>query len=200
MRVLSISLIMAVAVILLFSLDQTSRGAVIICALNAPTCNGTSADDIIFGNGQDQVIHGLNGNDYVRAETGRTNYIFGDDGDDILIGGLGNDGLFGGRGNDRIDGDRGDDSISEDTERIGTFVNNNDVISGSEGGDYINSGYGVDRIEGGPGNDIILPNGFNRDFSFDSVNCGSDTGDRIFIWSGDGEPANNCEIISDFDR
>jgi Ca2+-binding RTX toxin-like protein len=200
MRVLLISLITAVALILLFSLDQTSSAAVINCSHNAPTCTGTSADDIIFGNGQDQVIHGLNGNDYVRGDSGRTNYIFGDDGADILIGGIDHDGLFGGRGNDKIDGWRGDDSISEDTERVGTFVNNNDVISGAEGDDYINSGYGVDRIEGGPGNDIILPNGFNRDFSFDSVNCGSDTGDRIFIYSGDGETTTNCEIISNFDR
>lgn len=47
---------------------------------------------------------------------------------------------------------------------------------------------------------MILPNGFNRDFSFDSANCGSDAGDRIFIYSGDGDTAINCEIISNFDR
>lgn len=147
----SLSIIATLVVIVLFStLDQMTWAAVIICANTAPVCNGTSGDDLIFGNGQNQVVHGLNGNDYVRGDRVRTNYLFGDDGNDILIGGYANDGLYAGRGNDKIDGWSGDDTINEEEASdgvTGTLVNNDDVISGGYGNDFIKSGEGVDRIE-----------------------------------------------------
>ena len=67
----------------------------------------------------------------------------------------------------------------------GTSVNNDDIISGGEGDDFITLGEGLDRIQGGPGNDIILPGGYVRDFSYDTVNCGSGTGDNVRGYSGD---------------
>lgn len=191
-----ISIITAVSVTILLSLSQTGWAAVVFCPAT-PVCNGTSGDDMMFGAGANQIIHGLEGNDYIRASA--SSNIWGDDGDDTLIGAAGNDYLDGGMGNDRYDGGYGADTIWENNLNPGDLVNNKDVISGGEGDDYIQSGSDADRIAGGPGNDYIYSNGFNRDFSFDSVNCGAGT-DRIEIYSNDGDTATNCEAITDFDR
>ena len=133
---------------------------------------------------------------------GRTNYLFGDDGDDILLGGYANDGYMEGEVTTESMAWSGDDAIQKvdaSSGVAGTLVNNNDVISGGYGNDYIRSGEGVDRIDGGPGRDFILPNGFRRDFSFDSVNCGSDGDTLATFYSGDGEIAVNCELIYNID-
>ena len=200
-----VSLMTTVAVTILFSLlDQTGWASVIYCPTSA-ICNGTNGDDVIIGTSSTySLIHGLGGNDYIKGSANVPNYLFGDDGNDILIGRNTWDTLEGGRGNDRYDGGSGDDSILEASASggfAGALVNNDDIISGGEGFDFINSGDGFDRIQGGPGNDIIYPNGYFRDFSYDSVDCGSGTGDKVDVfYSGDPDYAINCEYITDFDR
>lgn len=193
---------LAVGITILFlHPDQTSWAAVVHCPTTTLECNGTPVDDIIFGNSGINIIHGLAGNDYLFGSGYSTDYIYGDDGNDIIIGSMGNDALFGGRGSDKYDGDRGDDTITEDDTSIGSFDNNNDIMSGGEGNDYLYSGYGEDSINGGPGRDYTYPNGYNRDFSYDSVNCGEGTEDFLFaFYSGDGETATNCEVLWDQDR
>lgn len=186
----------AISITVLFSIHQTSWAAVVNCPATL-FCNGTSGDDMIFGFGNNQIIHGLEGNDFILAYV--SSNVYGDDGDDILLGSSSNDYLDGGRGNDRYYGGAGSDTIWESYVVEGSLVNNKDVISGGEGDDYIGSGYDADRIASGPGNDTILPNGHYRDFSFDNVNCGAG-GDAIQIFSNDGDTATNCETITDFDR
>ncbi len=194
-----ISLVTGVTVILLFSLDQPSWADIIICQPRTPgQCLGTPRDDIIFG--WEHVIHGFAGNDYIQTSGSDPNVIFGGDGNDRLIGSSGNDGLYGGPGNDYYDGRSGSDTIFEELIEGESLAFNNEVISGGEGDDYIFSVLGFDRIHGGPGNDVIYPDGSYRDFSFDTVNCGSGTGDRISYNSGDGDTIANCEQINDFDR
>ena len=198
-----ISIISAVAVtILIFHLDQTGWAAVIQCPETTAVCNGTPGDDEILGPYTVQgYIHGLGGNDYIIGYGSATsgNFIFGDNGSDILIGGRGNDGLYGGRGNDYYDGNSGDDSILDDYYKEGPLAKNDDIISGEEGNDFIQSGEGADKIHGGPGNDFIYPDGAYRDFSSDSVNCGSDS-DTVYFNSADDVVASNCEDIYDSDR
>lgn len=196
-----ISLMSAVGITILFlHLDQTSWAAFIYCPATTGTCNGTTGDDVMIGAwGAAFIFHGLAGNDYIVAHgfADKNSYIYGDDGNDILIGGAGNDGLYGGQGNDRYDGSYGSDTIVEDW---GQLVSSDDVISGDEGDDFIISGEGLDKIYGGPGNDRIYANPYvHRDFSFDSVNCGSDT-DEVEFYSGDGEVVSNCESAKDHDR
>jgi Ca2+-binding RTX toxin-like protein len=198
-------LISTIAAIVLISVlqfvVQSGWAAVIECPTTILECNGTTADDIIFGNSGTNVIHGLAGNDYIFGSGYSSDYIFGDDGNDVLLGSHGNDVLQGGRGNDKYSGSGGDDTIMEDVGSVGSFNNNNDIISGGEGSDYLSSGFGVDSINGGPGKDYAYPNGYHRDFSFDSVNCGEGTEDFLFLfYSGDGETAINCEILWDEDR
>ena len=202
LNVILITLMSAVGVTILFlHPDQTSWAAVIECPTTTLECNGTTANDIIFGNSGTNIIHGLAGNDYLFGSGYSTDYIYGDDGNDVIIGSMGNDALFGGNGNDKYDGDDGDDTIYEDDTTVGSFANNNDIMSGGEGNDYLRSGFGQVSINGGPGKDYTYPNGYNRDFSYDSVNCGEGTEDYLFnFYSGDGETATNCEILWDQDR
>lgn len=203
-NVILISLMLAVGItIILLHPDQTSWAAVISCPESTTVCYGTTEDDIIYGDwGAAVIIHGLAGNDYIIANEyePKSSYIDGDEGDDILIGGFGNDGLYGGLGNDKYDGRYGSDTISEAVTIVGSLVSNDDFISGAEGNDWIASGEGTDTVFGGPGNDQIYPNGYTfRDFSLDSVNCGSDS-DTIGFYSGDGEVVRNCESLNDHDR
>ncbi len=109
----------AVGVTILFlHPDQISWAAVILCPTTTLDCNGTTADDIIFGNSGTNIIHGLAGNDHLFGSGYSTDYIYGDDGNDVIIGSMGNDALFGGNGNDKYDGDRGDDTILERGQKI----------------------------------------------------------------------------------
>jgi hypothetical protein len=49
----------------------------------------------------------------------------------------------------------------------------NAIIHGLKSNDFIYAGRGSDTINGGPGDDLIHPNPPYRDFSYDSVDCGS---------------------------
>lgn len=194
-----------VIVTLLFSLAQAGWANIILCPATDHICLGTPGDDIILTNPtlDYNVVYALGGNDFIIGRSG-LNYLYGYDGDDILIGGMSSDFLSGGKGNDKYDGSFGDDTIKEDitaTGIVGTLINNNDIISGGEGDDWIQSGEGYDKIDGGPGSDSIYPNGYSRDFSFDVVNCGSGSGDKVYNFhSGDGETTANCETVADYDR
>ena len=199
-KVKLISLITAVSVTFLFSFGQTGWAAIISCDPNVLICNGTAGDDIIFGSGPTNVIHGLGGNDKITGNGPGEDYMYGEDGNDVLYGTERNDGLYGGIGNDKYDGAFGDDTIVDESYVESPFVNNDDVISGGYGTEYIDSGYGKDRIHAGPGDELIYPNGSYRDFSADTVDCGSGAGDRIAIYSGDGDTAVNCEQVENYDR
>jgi Ca2+-binding RTX toxin-like protein len=183
-----ILLITGVSVTFLFSFGQTGWADIIQCDDTVLVCNGTAGDDIIFGGGPTNVIHGLGGNDIITGNGPGADYMYGEDGNDILYGTERNDGLY------------GDDTIIDESWAVSPFVSNVDIISGGFGNDYILSGFGVDSIHGGPGDELIYPNGYYRDFSVDIVDCGAGAGDRIAIYSGDGDTAVNCEQVENYDR
>jgi Tol biopolymer transport system component len=60
---------------------------------------GTPGNDVLQGNGSDEVICGLGGNDTIHGGGGN-DVLLGGDGNDTLVGGPGRDFVFGGRGND----------------------------------------------------------------------------------------------------
>ena len=66
------------------------------------TLTGTNGDDLLYGNGGDDVIKGKTGNDE----------LYGDGGDDVLRGGRGNDVLSGGPDDDELIGGKGDDTYT----------------------------------------------------------------------------------------
>ena len=179
---------------------QTILAAVINCPV-AGVCRGTSGDDIIFAAyPSGSFIEGLAGNDYILGTGTNPNYIYGGDGNDILVGSVGNDVLYGGRGNDKYDAGLGDDTIFDEPYIVGSLISNDDMISGGYGDDWIVSGEGIDRINGGPGNDQIYPYAYTiRDFSTDSVDCGSGMDFVYDFYSGDMETPIYCENISNQD-
>jgi hypothetical protein len=179
---------------------QITWAAVIFCPVGAALCNGTPNDDTIWGRSDDTIIHGLGGNDHIIGAFAVNNNIFGDDGNDFLIGGRESDFLAGGRGHDKYDGLGGDDSLFEAPYEEGIFFDSDDIMSGGSGNDYLEAAGGADRIHGGPGQDTLRPNAWYRDFSRDIVDCGSDSVDYAYIYSGDHDIASiNCEQIFDYD-
>ena len=178
---------------------QTSWAAIIICPLYASLCNGTPSADIIIAITGNAIIHGNGGNDHIEGAFHGYNFIYGDDGNDIMIGGDHPDYLNGGAGNDKYDGGPDGDTLLEGP-AIGT-PSGNDLMLGSSGDDYIVGDDGADRIYGGPGKDYIFPDNerLANDFSFDFVHCGSDNDVGVFIHSSDDFASTNCERIIDFD-
>lgn len=71
---------------------------------------GSTEDDVLEGDGDDNFLGGENGND-VLIGGGGDDRLGGRRGDDTLVGGQGNDRLFGGEGHDDLFGRRGDDKL-----------------------------------------------------------------------------------------
>ena len=136
---------------------------------------GSDNDDILMGDGMDNVIDGALGDDE----------LAGGGGNDTLIGGAGDDNLRGGGGNDFTDGGEGIDTA--DFSDIGpdvtvdlaagtaTYVNgaganvadtlvnienvtgssSDDHITGDAGDNLLAGGAGSDTLIGGAGNDVL---------------------------------------------
>lgn len=106
-----------------------------------------SGNDIIRGNGADNLLSGGAGSDRILGGGGMDT-ILGGPGNDTLRGGAGKDGILGGSGNDRLFAGAGMDTL-----RGG---GGNDFLAGGAGSDRILGGAGKDSILGGDGNDTIL--------------------------------------------
>ena len=107
---------------------------------------GSSFKDELGGDGQNNVIKGMGGNDVLDGGSGGEDMIYGGDGDDTITGsGADSDMLKGGAGDDTITGSSGDDMI--------TGGMDDDTMDGNGGNDtYVFSpddGNGDDIIEGG---------------------------------------------------
>lgn len=94
-------------------------------------------DDLILGNGGEDVLRGWSGDDTILGGAGN-DFIRGDGGDDLVIGGAGNDTLTGWTGNDTIVGGAGDD-----------------LLRGGAGDDSLIGVAGSNTLEGGAGNDWL---------------------------------------------
>lgn len=128
---------------------------------------GTSSADNIQGDGANNQIYALAGDDVVNSGMGA----------DIVYGGAGNDTILGDAGTDTLYGDMGNDAIAGGTEADAILGGEgddivfggagNDAILGQNGADVLwgedNAGAtpGNDGIDGGAGNDTILGQGGN---------------------------------------
>ncbi len=63
------------------------------------TVNGTSANDLILGNGSGQTINGRQGDDCI-VGGGGNDTLNGNQGNDVILGGPGDDAINGGQGTD----------------------------------------------------------------------------------------------------
>ncbi len=97
----------------------------------------------------------LAGNDTVNGSTAN-DLVYGNEGEDIISGDLGNDSLSGGKSKDFLIGEEGNDSLSGDQDAdflIGSA--GNDILFGGKGNDLLISGSGNDTLVGGLGQDIL---------------------------------------------
>ena len=152
--------------------------------------NGGNGNDVITGNGGNDVINGGNGNDTIDG-AGGNDTIEGGNGNDVISGGDGTDTINGGNGNDLIDGGNGNDSIEGGTgnDRI-DGGDGNDAIDGGTGNDTVIGGAGDDALSGGAGNDR-LEGGFGADI----LTGGS--GNDVFVLRAD-QTAADADIVTDF--
>ncbi|MBF1033789.1 MAG: hemolysin, partial [Candidatus Nanosynbacter sp.] len=121
---------------------------------------------------QDNILHGLDGNDTIYGGIGN-DLLYGDAGDDTLIGNTGNDTLIGGQGKDTLRGGYGDDTYifnkGDGVDYIEEERGDNDTIQFGEGITlkdlkffrYDSSGRNLYITVGDNGDAISIKNYFN---------------------------------------
>jgi Ca2+-binding RTX toxin-like protein len=165
---------------------------------------GGSGDDMLIGNGLDNMLDGSAGNDTVESGGGR-NTFYGSSGNDQITGGTGADTIYGGSGNDEITGGGGNDALFGGR--------GNDEIDGGIGTDDITGGLGQDTMTGGAGADTFIFNAIsdsranNADIIID-FDAGTDLidlsmidanlslgGDQAFTFNAGGAPTSTVGEI-----
>lgn len=153
--------------------------------------------DRLYGEGGSDTIHGGTGNDYIDGGSDK-DYLYGDEGNDIILGQDGDDVIEGGDGVNFIWGGNGDDTITggEDTDYIygGTGEDNinggngENYIFGEEGVDHIYGGNDNDYIDGGVGDDHLYGgNGNNEIYGREGNDNITDGDDASYIEAGEGD-------------
>ncbi|WP_261340975.1 hypothetical protein [Rhodopirellula sp. MGV] len=114
-----------------------------------------SQNNFLYGENGNDIITGSNGVDHIEGGDG-ADLIRGEGGNDIIDGGNGENELHGGGGKDEIRGGEHADLIFGDggNDRI-WGLGGNDILYGGSGDDYIRGTDGDDFIFGGDGNDAL---------------------------------------------
>ena len=111
---------------------------------------GSTQDDLLKGDGGDNILWGLEGADTLQGGHGE-DILYGDDGNDTLFGGHGDDVLQGNGDSDFLSGGAGNDALFGGA--------SDDVLEGGEGRDFLSGEAGADRLRGGAGNDTLIGGG-----------------------------------------
>jgi RTX calcium-binding nonapeptide repeat (4 copies) len=106
---------------------------------------GGSGDDVLTGNGRDNLLAGGAGSDVLDAGPGH-DYVDGDEGSNVISGGPGWDTLFSGDAGTRVSGGSG-----------------NDAMYGTDGPDVFDGGPGQDSMMTHGGNDRLIAADGRRD-------------------------------------
>ena len=123
----------------------------------------------IYGEYVSTLFYGGSGNDTVTVYSNKKNYLYGEDGNDILHSANGDDVLNGGYGHDTLIGEGGNDLIgggSNDDYLWG--LEGDDYLIGEDGNDFLIGGDGADLLIGGAGNDKLY--GGSGSDTFDQSN------------------------------
>lgn len=110
--------------------------------------NGSSFDDSLKGDANDNTLNGAGGEDNIAGNAGNdtingggaADQLSGQAGDDKIRGAQGNDAMQGGSGNDSLQGGQG-----------------KDTILGQKGNDKLYGNAQPDFLNGGPGSDVCKP-------------------------------------------
>lgn len=112
----------------------------------------------------------LGGDDTIDGSTAN-DLVYGNEGEDIIRGNFGNDSLFGGKGKDAILAGDGNDSINGGQDADVLFGDSgNDILLGGKGNDFLVSGSGNDTLVGGLGRDLLLSTQDNGSFKIGGTN------------------------------
>ena len=116
---------------------------------------GSTGDDVLEGDGDDNQLGGQNGDD-VLIGGGGNDALGGRRGDDRLVGDQGNDRLFGWEEQDDLFGGRGDDKLRGGEDHDDLFGHRgDDTLDGEEGNDSLTGGDGHDDLFGRGGSDHL---------------------------------------------
>jgi Ca2+-binding RTX toxin-like protein len=116
---------------------------------------GSTGDDVLEGDGDDNQLGGQNGDD-VLIGGGGNDALGGRRGDDRLVGDQGNDRLFGWEDQDDLFGSRGDDMLRGGEDHDDLFGHRgDDTLDGEEGNDSLTGGDGHDDLFGRGGSDHL---------------------------------------------
>jgi Ca2+-binding RTX toxin-like protein len=109
-----------------------------------------------------------------------SDFIIGDDSDNIINAAAGIDSVQGGYGNDTLDGGTGNDALyGQEGKDALTGGDGNDALFGGNFDDTLNGGDGIDALNGGAGNDLLDG---SDDTDADILNGG--VGEDTLVWRG----------------
>jgi len=151
---------------------------------------GTNGADTLNGGLGNDLIEGLDGDDFIDAgpnlpATINRPFPIPGDGDDTIFGGGGNDTITDIGGSDHIDGGDGDDLIVLGINAF-TGVNDRDTVFGGAGNDTLNGfNNNINVLDGGSGDDILI---------------GSQAGDTLIGGNGNDVLSGNNLIMITADR
>lgn len=142
---------------------------------------GTELADNLTGTAYGEVIVGLGGNDRITSgpkvapltdHDGDEDVVHAGDGNDYVVAGFGDDTLYGGNGNDRIYGQSGDDyyegGFGNDILSESNLDGGDDTMYGGEGNDALYGGNDSDQLFGEGGNDRLdagIDSVWHRDYT-----------------------------------
>ena len=133
---------------------QNTRGAGTDTLVSIENLTGSRFNDVLLGNGANNVLSGMAGNDTLHGGGGDdtlnggtgNDTLLGYTGDDRLNGGDGNDRLLGGSGDDVLNGGAGSDTASYATATAGVTVFIDTSPSGNDGEPQNTIGAGIDQL------------------------------------------------------
>jgi Ca2+-binding RTX toxin-like protein len=150
--------------------------------------------DVLYGEaGDDLLLIGQEGNDYIDGGAGN-DVLYGGADDDHLLGGWGNDVLYGEAGNDLLLGQSGADYIEAGA--------GSDTIYGGDDNDHVLGGLGADLIFGEAGHDLIIGGDGNDALvgGLGGDNLYGGAGADYFIFNAVIESASTAaDLIADFE-
>lgn len=151
-------------------------------------------DELFWGAQEDDFLFGRNGNDIILGGDGNDK-LYGRNGSDTILGGSGNDTLHGQNGRDSLYGGDGDDHLFG-----GSGTKSRDTLYGGTGNDVLSSGDGKGILHGGQGADVFVLTE-KSDGSSDQIRDFSHhDGDKIDISGFLTDAALNAFSMSEFVR
>ncbi|CUJ91692.1 Cyclolysin [Shimia thalassica] len=175
--------------------DTISSASLTRSYLGPMQVHGGEGDDVIHLGGGNHWIYGDNGNDLIVGSHKFFNWehlfggagndtILGQQGEDTISGGSGDDALWGGNLSDHIYGGTGDDRLFG-----GQY---GDTLQGGDGFDFIDGGNGVDDLWGGADEDRFYREA--SDYLFDRIHDYDASEGDLLHFGGEAYNANQFHV------